>query len=58
MKTRIEKIKSDVVEIRASVAKRKNDIEVCKASVEKYQAQLDNVRNNREYDTLSKEIEY
>lgn len=26
--------------------------------IEKYKAQLDNVRNNREYDNLSKEIEF
>ena len=33
-------------------------IETAKASVAKYKDQQDNVRNNREYDFLSKEIEF
>ena len=34
------------------------EIEAAKASVEKYKSQQDNVRNNREYDFLTKEIEF
>jgi predicted nucleic acid-binding Zn-ribbon protein len=37
---------------------KKGDIETAKASVERYKAQLNEVKNNREYDTLSKEIEF
>ena len=35
-----------------------SEIETAKASVERYKAQLNDVKNNREYDTLSKEIEF
>ena len=34
------------------------EIEKAKASVERYKVQLDEVKNNREYDTLTKEIEF
>lgn len=36
----------------------KNKIATSKSLIEKYQSQLNNVKNNREYDNLSKEIEY
>ena len=56
--TRIEKINSEIAELKENTAARKNDIENSKLLVDKYKEQLDNVRNNREYDTLSKEIEF
>ena len=37
---------------------RKGDIEKANTSIAKYKEQLDNVSNNRQYDLLSKEIEY
>ena len=37
---------------------KKGEIETAKASVERYKTQLNDVKNNREYDTLSKEIEF
>ena len=58
LSTRIEKIKTEIEELKASVATKKIEIETAKASVEKYKAQQDNVRNNREYDVLTKEIEF
>ena len=56
--TRIEKIQNDIEELKSHVAGKRIEIETAKASVEKYKAQQDNVRNNREYDVLSKEIEF
>lgn len=56
--TRIEKIQNEIAELRRDVAMRKNTIESNNASISKYKEQLDNVRNNREYEALSKEIEY
>ena len=56
--TRIEKIHNEINDLRASVANKRIEIETAKVSVEKYKAQQDNVRNNREYDVLSKEIEF
>lgn len=56
--TRIEKINNEIEEIRKAVAQRRNDIELAKASVERYKMQLNEVSNNRQYDTLTKEIEF
>ena len=52
--TRIEKINSEINELKAAIVTKKNEIEAAKVSVDKYKQQLDNVRNNREYDVLSK----
>ena len=56
LSTRIEKIKTEIDELKSNIASKKIEIETAKASVEKYKAQQDNVRNNREYDVLTKEI--
>lgn len=56
--TRIERIKGEIAELKTSIAGKKVEIETAKASVAKYKEQQDNVRNNREYDFLSKEIEF
>lgn len=58
LQTRIENFKADIKAAADAVKNRKADIENAKALIEKYKAQQDNVRNNREYDFLSKEIEY
>ena len=41
-----------------SVAKKNNEIGEAEALIKKYEEQQNNVRNNREYDSLSKEIEF
>lgn len=58
LSTRIEKIQSEVSALKKDVAGRKVSIEESNAMVARYKEQLDNVRNNREYDTLTKEIEF
>ena len=58
LSTRIEKIQGEIEELKQEVATKKIDIETAKASIEKYKTQQDNVRNNREYDVLTKEIEF
>ena len=58
LSTRIDKIKAEVEELRVAIAGKKVEIETAKSSVEKYKSQQDNVRNNREYDFLTKEIEF
>ena len=58
LSTRIDKIKAEVSELKAASAGKRVEIEAAKASVEKYKSQQDNVRNNREYDFLTKEIEF
>ena len=56
--TRLEKIKNEIDEFQRAITMKNGEISDAKASVERYQAQLNEVKNNREYDTLSKEIEF
>lgn len=56
--TRVEKIKNEIDEFQRAITMKNGEINDAKASVERYQTQLDEVKNNREYDTLSKEIEF
>ena len=58
LSTRIDKIKAEIEELKSNVASKKIEIETAKTSIEKYKSQQDNVRNNREYDVLTKEIEF
>lgn len=56
--TRTENLQSEIKEIEKTISQKKIDLENSKALVEKYTAQQNNVKNNREYDSLSKEIEF
>lgn len=58
MNTRLEKLKADLEVIEEQIKEKKNNIEESKALIKKYTAQQDNVRNNREYNSLSKEVEF
>lgn len=58
LKTRIEKIQSEINDFNYAIGTKKNDIAEAQNSVARYKKQLDEVRNNREYDTLTKEIEF
>ncbi len=58
LNTRVEKIKGEIEDFQQAVSQRKAEINEAQASVERYKKQLDDVKNNREYDTLSKEIEF
>ena len=58
LNTRVEKIQGEIEEFRNAVVQKKAEIEEARASVERYKDQLNSVRNNREYDTLTKEIEF
>lgn len=58
LNTRIEKIKTEITQLKEAIASKKIEIETAKASVEKYKDQQNNVRNNREFDFLTKEIEF
>lgn len=57
LKTRVEKFEEEIKDIETNIANRKNAIKECEALIKKYQKQQSNVKNNREYDALSKEIE-
>ena len=56
LRTRIEKIENEIAEFKSAIVQKKGDIEGAKATVERYKEQINDARNNREYDMLSKEI--
>jgi hypothetical protein len=58
LNTRVEKIQNEIDEFQKAVVQKKGEISDAQASVARYQEQLNDVKNNREYDTLSKEIEF
>ena len=55
---RVEKIQREIKEFQNAVGQKQHEIADAEASVERYKAQLNDVKNNREYDTLTKEIEF
>ncbi len=56
--TRIDRIKAEIDEFQRAISQKKGEIIEANATVERYKQQLNDVRNNREFDTLSKEIEF
>lgn len=58
MNTRLDKLKAELEVIEDNIKEKKNGIEESKSLIKKYTAQQDNVRNNREYNSLSKEVEF
>ncbi len=58
LNTRIENLEEEVKELDNAVVAKKNEITEAQALIKKYEEQQNNVRNNREYDSLSKEIEF
>ena len=58
LQTRIDNIQNDINELNALMRQAKEEIEQNKAMIVKYTEQQNNVRNNREFDAIGKEIEY
>jgi hypothetical protein len=56
--TRIGNLKNEVAELEKSIVGKTNEITASQALIKKYEEQQNNVRNNREYDSLSKEVEF
>jgi predicted nucleic acid-binding Zn-ribbon protein len=56
--TRIANLNNEVKDLVETVAKRKQEIKEAGLLIKKYEAQQMNVRNNREFDSISKEIEF
>ena len=57
LETRIQKIKNELDDSEDDIVTRKNLIKDAQANIKKYETQLGEVKNNREYDAISKEIE-
>lgn len=58
LETRANNYKEEVVNLEQAVITKKNEIKDSEALIKKYEEQQMNVRNNREFDSLSKEIEF
>ena len=58
MKTRIEHINAEIEELNTLTKQRKREVDQARIMIGNYKEQQNNVRNNREFDAISKEIEY
>jgi len=58
LETRISKIETDIKDEETEISNRKNASKDAELLIAKYKEQQENVRNNREYESLAKEIEY
>jgi predicted nucleic acid-binding Zn-ribbon protein len=57
LETRIQKIKNELDDLEDDIVTRKNLIKDAQSNIKKYEAQLNEVKNNREYEAISKEVE-
>jgi predicted nucleic acid-binding Zn-ribbon protein len=57
LNTRMDNINNDIKQSEENISVNKTKIVDAKALIKKYEKQLDNVKNNREFDALNKEIE-
>jgi uncharacterized protein len=55
--TRVNKLEGNIKELDSEVSRHNGNIKDSEGLIQKYTRQLDDVKNNREYDALSKEIE-
>jgi predicted nucleic acid-binding Zn-ribbon protein len=58
LKTRMDKLKTDLETINYEITAKKNLIDEAKALIKKYAEQQKNVRNSREFNSLAKEVEF
>ncbi len=58
LETRIEKINEDIDAAKKEISDRQATTEKNKMDIERFETQMNNVRNNREYENFSKQIEF
>ncbi|MDX5405252.1 MAG: hypothetical protein LPK46_10560 [Bacteroidota bacterium] len=58
LETRIQKVKNEIKEFETEIKNKKNLIKEAQEKIGKYEEQQKNVRNNREFDAISKEVEF
>jgi predicted nucleic acid-binding Zn-ribbon protein len=58
LETRIKKYNDEIAELEQSITDKKNTMKEANVLIKKYESQQSKVRNNREYDSLTKEIEF
>ena len=57
-KLRVQKLEDSLTDVDGQIKSKKNLIEEAKGLIKKYTEQQKNVRNNREFNSLSKEVEF
>ena len=57
-KLRVQKLEDSLTDVDSQIKSKKNLIEEAKGLIKKYTEQQKNVRNNREFNSLSKEVEF
>ena len=58
LNTRVENINAEIEELNSLTRQRKREVDQAKIMIANYKEQQNNVRNNREFDAITKEIEY
>ncbi len=58
LNTRVEKINAEIEELNTLTKQRRREIDQAQMQIAKYNEQLANIRNNREFDAITKEVEY
>ena len=58
LETRIKNFSDEIAQLDETINKKKQEIKEAGLLIKKYEAQQMNVRNNREFDSISKEIEF
>lgn len=58
LETRFENYSKETSELQAQIEEKQQAIKDHKANIKKYEAQLTKVKNNREYDAITKEVEF
>jgi len=58
LETRIANLDVEIKKLNDNILTKKNEIKDAGLLIKKYEAQQSNVRNNREYDSLTKEVEF
>jgi len=58
LKTRLEKFNEELIIINSNIIANKNTVELATDAIEKYEKQLKNIKNNREFTSLTKEVEF
>ncbi|MBN8642245.1 MAG: hypothetical protein J0L86_10580 [Flavobacteriales bacterium] len=58
LSTRLEKLQQDLVTIEDNIKAKKNAVEDHQAAIKRYTEQQKEVRNNREFNSLTKEVEF
>lgn len=58
LKTRLTNYSDEIKSLNIAIANKKTEIKESKTKIDKYKEQQENVRNNREFDSLSKEVEF